>query len=674
MIRKFVAINKRHFRSFDSMVKLLYRLRFHLLQSYYQCFVKRISKSIIMRMQRDIDNNEFQNTLVSMLTMPSEINEIIKNEESGLILAEANRSIKNIFNLLGSGDNVLSSIDWHTDFKTGFRWKPGAFYKKYIQEGIESRTDVKVPRELSRCHHFLKLGIAYRLTWDEKYAGLCINQMVDWIDNNPLMYSINWGCTMDVSIRAANWIWALGLIYSSQALESKTLAKIKGSLYQHGWFIYRNPEKEEYNNHNHYLADLAGQIHLGLLFNNLDEPKQWLQKGKEELFRELRMQILPSGMSYERSTSYNRLVLELLLVPILLLKQNGHEVPQDIWFRLERMFEFLMFSLKPDGTTPVIGDQDDGRLLPFGSESNVDYRYLLSLGAILFNRGDFKQYGNGFNIYCLLLGGVNAKEKFEAVKKSSITLQSKAFPDAGIYVMRQDNNFLLFNAAGKGSYPELTSGTHTHSDLLSFELFALGKTFLVDPGSYVYTADANQRMLFRSTQMHNTVTIDGESQNVIRVEELWNFERNAIPELLKWESSETYDMVSARHSGFLRLSNPVMHQRSIFFDKQTLSWNIKDELSGKGEHLYEWFFHFDIGIDFSINDKEVKTNCKDGKNLLLRFSGSQSIYLRKDISFVSKAYGLKEEGSLLIASVKSDCPVEVNILINPIRENETNTK
>ena len=87
-------------------------------------------------------------------------------------------------------------------------------------------------------------------------------------------------------------------------------------------------------------------------------------------------------MSYERSTNYNRLVLELILVPILLLKRNGHEIPSDIWYRLEKMFEFIMYSLKPDGTSPIIGDQDNGRLLPFGVEDINNFRYLLVFGSI----------------------------------------------------------------------------------------------------------------------------------------------------------------------------------------------------------------------------------------------------------------------------------------------------
>ena len=90
--------------------------------------------------------------------------------------------------------------------------------------------------------------------------------------------------------------------------------------------------------------------------------------------------------------------------------------------------------------------------------------------------------------------------------------------------MRKKDNYLLFNATGKGKYPELGPGTHTHSDLFSFELFTYGKSFLVDPGSYVYTADADQRMLFRSTKMHNTVTVDGQSQNNINKEVLMGFQ------------------------------------------------------------------------------------------------------------------------------------------------------
>jgi hypothetical protein len=655
---------KMYFQSFDSFIQFIYGFRRRINEYYYRLFKSAIQKVLEKYVKKGIDNrlllSRINNELLSL-----RFDLQLSKKETDYIRLEADRSMQGIYNLLGSGDVLLLPIDWHTDFKTGFRWPPGTFYKKYKQEEIDSDSDVKVPRELSRCHHFLKLGLAYKLTKNEKYAELCIKQITDWINENPLMYSINWGCTMDVAIRAVNWIWTLGLISDSIKLNNRTIDRIKASLYEHGWFIYRNPEKGLFNSSNHYLSDLAGQIHLGLLFKNMEEPKKWLKAGKEELFREIRMQILPSGMSYERSTNYNRLVLELILVPILILKQDGYEIPTDIWYRLEKMFEFIMYSLNPDGTSPIIGDQDNGRLLPFGVEETNNFRYLLSLGSLLFNRSDFKQYGEGFNIYCSILGGEGAMERWGKIPHCDLTLESIAFPDIGLYIMRKEDNYLLFNATGKGAYPELGTGTHTHSDLLSFVLSIKGKTFLIDPGSYVYTADASARMLFRSTQMHNTVAIDGESQNVLKKEALWDFGRNAIPVVSLWKSNCKDDKIIASHSGYERLVQPVTHTRTIIFNKEDLLWIIEDRFTGEGKHLFEWFYHFDIGIDFDIGNYTVKTICEDSKNIELSFKCNDSILIEKKSSLISKGYGSKQHGLVVVVSAKSDCPT---MLITEIKQ------
>jgi hypothetical protein len=659
---------KRYFESFDSFILFVYGLRRRTREYYYQVFQRSIQYNLVKLVKAHISNQEFTSGVNNLLSLPTTIQ--VNNQESVGICCDADRTLQGVYNLLGSGDVKLTPINWHTDFKTGFIWPPGTFYKKYRQEGIDTDSDVKLPRELSRCHHLLKTGLAYKLTGKGEYAKITVSQINSWIYENPLMKSINWGCAMDVSIRAVNWIWALGLVNAAKELDDNALESIKVSLYEHGWFIYRNPEKGVENNHNHYLADLSGQIHLGLIFYNLAEPKKWLERGKRELFREIRIQILPTGMSYERSTCYNRLVLELILIPILLLKRAGHEIPSDIWYRLEKMFEFILYSLKPDGNTPIIGDQDNGRLLPFGIETRNNYKYLLSLGALLFNRSDFKRYGNGFNVYCSLLAGNAALVRWDTIKETTILLQSRAYPDTGLYVMRKNSNYLLFNVTGKGLFAETASSTHTHSDLLSFELVSNGKTFLVDPGSYVYTASAKERMFFRSTKMHNTVTIDGEPQNEIKEQVLWDFKRDAIPEIIGWESDETRDMISASHTGYLRLIEPVTHQRTVIFNKQTVSWSINDELTGVGNHLFEWFFHFDTGIDFIENANGIQTSCTDGNNIQISFSGLGKLALRKEASFISKGYGEKEPAMVLVASIQCACPVLVNIQVNPIITHE----
>ncbi|MBG0858254.1 MAG: alginate lyase family protein, partial [Bacteroidales bacterium] len=524
------AKSSKYFSSFEMLLYFQHGLRKRLAENYYRLLQKRIVRRLNRYSGNAIISREFITRLSSLLNIPENV--YADEAEKSIIVTEAEKTINGVYNLLGSGDIKLDPIEWHTDFKTGFRWPPGTFYKKYIQEDLNSSSDVKVPRELSRCHHLLKLGLAYRLTNNKKYAEVCIDQMKNWIDENPLMYTINWGCTMDVAIRAVNWIWTLGFIAGTEDLDDKTIDKIKCSLYEHGWFIWRNPEKSSVYSGNHYLADLAGQMHLGLMFSDLKEPKHWLQMAKEELFLQMRIEILPSGMTYERSTNYNRLVLELILIPVLLLKNNGHEIPSDIWYRIEKMFDFIMYSLKPDGTTPVIGDQDNGRLLPFNRQETTNLRYLMSLGALLFNRSDLKHHGEGFNVFCSVFGGKGGIESWHNISDSQLDLNSNAFPDIGLFIMRKKDNYLIFNATGRGLYPESSLGSHTHSDLFSFELFTYGKSFLIDPGSYVYTADADQRMLFRSTKMHNTVSIDGESQDMLRREKIWSYSRDAIPQVI----------------------------------------------------------------------------------------------------------------------------------------------
>lgn len=649
-----------YFSSFKLFIQFQLGLRRRILEFYYRLL------SLIKNKQNPIQiSGKELSALFDIVNIPEKIN--ICKDETKNIIRLANKTCSGIYNILGSGEIILDPIDWHLDFKSGYSWRPNTFFLDYKQENIFNNSDVKVPRELSRSHHLLHCGLAYKITGNEKYSSQILYQIIYWIDENPLMRSINWGCTMDVAIRAVNWIWALALIKDSKQFKKTIHSKIVTSLYEHGWYIYRNPEKSPLNNHNHYLSDLAGQIYLGVLLSNIiPEAKKWTEEGKMELYKELRYQILPSGMTYERSTNYNRLVVELLLFPILLLKQNGHEIPSDIWFRLEKMFEFIMYSLKPNGLSPVIGDQDNGRLLPFGTEELLDFRYLLSIGAILFYRKDFKYHSNGFNVYCALLCGENAKNQFEDIKTLEIELESKDFPDAGFFVMRNKDNYLIFNASGKGLYPELNTGTHTHSDLLSFELFIGGKTFISDSGSYIYTSDALQRMEFRSTMHHNTLSVDNISQNNISKDILWNFERNAIPTIKLWESNSRLDIIIASHNGYERLEEPINHKRTVIFYKNDLEWIIIDEINGKGNHKFDFNFHFDENIDFDIkNTNSILTTC-DNVNIKMAFFSNSNFSLEKMNTYISKSYGVKTISKKLVVKIQSIPPVFLKTIITKV--------
>src|SRR5207244_2103816 len=84
--------------------------------------------------------------------------------------AEAESILGHHFDLLGSGPVALGeTIDWHLDFKSGYRW-PRVYYQDVEVTRLTDASDAKVPWELSRCHHLLTLARAARIFHDTRFA------------------------------------------------------------------------------------------------------------------------------------------------------------------------------------------------------------------------------------------------------------------------------------------------------------------------------------------------------------------------------------------------------------------------------------------------------------------------------------------------------------------------
>ena len=191
---------------------------------------------------------------------------------------------------------------------------------------------------------------------------------------------------MDVAIRAS---LVLGIAFQGLlALQMISYSSLKASCFM--VVIYGKFRAER--NSNHYLSDIVGLVYLGLVFSEFKEAKKWREFGIKELVKEMKKQVYPDGVDYEGSVSYHRLVTELFLSATLLCLKNGITFPGWYMERLEKMIEFVMYYTKPNGSSPQIGDNDDGRLhilSNYGSWNSLDHRYLLAIGAVLFDRSDF---------------------------------------------------------------------------------------------------------------------------------------------------------------------------------------------------------------------------------------------------------------------------------------------
>ena len=293
------------------------------------------------------------------------------------------------FDLLGSGQHRFGSqLPWHTDFKTGRQW-PLAYCADIEYNELDRPTDVKVPWELSRCQHFIRLGQAYWLTGDERYAAEFVDETNDWIATNPLSRGVNWACAMDVALRAVSWIWGFHFFAHSQACRDRLFrSRFLRTLFLHGEFVVKHLEKADLNG-NHYVCDGVGLVFLGCFFRRSRSAAGWRTLGRSIVEHEIFEQTTPDGVDFEQATAYHRLVLEAFLMSYELLRRHGEQVPGRCWQRLERMCEFVQVH---EASRSLPAHRRCRRWARSDSGNTADPRPPVpaSHAAALFRRGDFR--------------------------------------------------------------------------------------------------------------------------------------------------------------------------------------------------------------------------------------------------------------------------------------------
>ncbi|MCD4743872.1 MAG: heparinase II/III-family protein, partial [Desulfobacteraceae bacterium] len=307
---------------------------------------------------------------------------------------------------------------------------------------------------------------------------------------------------------------------------------------------------------------------------------------------------------------------------------------------------------------PVIGDQDDGRFLPFGVHDNSDHRYLLSIGAVLFGRPDFKSVSDEFRNDAFFYAGSKTKQIYQGLIKEKRVYESKAFKDAGFFIMKNNLDYMFINNSGIPKYfdyPE-SKASHTHADMLSFELAVNGEDFIVDPGTYQYTGSRESRNLFRSTKMHNTVSIDKTNQHRLSNKNMFAYETVGFPNHHKWETNPEYDLYEGSHTGYLKLPEPVEHFRKFIFHKQFSKWEIVDKFEGSGIHHLEWNLHFDSDVDIRIVDGQKVIGLKNNISIEILFGFPVEFAMAVNTGFVSKSFGSKIEAQVLTISADTKIP------------------
>jgi hypothetical protein len=573
---------------------------------------------------------------------------------------EAKHVLAHRVEFLGSGFVELGpDIDWHRDFKSGYRW-PERYYQDIEVTRLADRSDAKVPWELSRCHHLLTLARAARLFEEERYVWEFEAQLASWLDANPPGIGINWTNPMEIGIRAVNLVWAVGTLEEWRPLTPTIRDRLVTSLRWHAHHIHDNLEGSPYLRSNHYLGDLLGLLVLGSVLKGEPSARKWSRFARRELQREVEKQVLPDGVGFEASLPYHGLAMEMFLVADGVSAQAGSPLSRTFHERLRRMAAVSRSVRHEDGRIPLFGDQDSGRVLPEGFARPPTQDNLLWLATTL--DGKTKPFEGPPHPEVAWTFGLERWRRVGELPLGSPPGPA-AFPDGGIFVLRTERSHVVVRCGDVG---QNGFGGHAHNDLLSFELSLDDVPLIVDSGTYAYTFDVDARNEFRSTRAHNTVRIDDAEIHPIDPERVFELRRFARYKVEACELSRDPMVLTCSHDGYRRLEPPCLHRRHFSLVAGSGELSIRDELLGAGFHQVESFLHLPAGSSLERVGESTFDVTRRGRRARIAFSKIAAGELIVEESWVSENYGVRERAPVLVSRARRAFPASLGYTITPL--------
>lgn len=599
-----------------------------------------------------------------------EIADLMKSRfaiERQTLLDRARRAASARFDLLGIPDLSFGNpIDWHLEPTTGKR-TPLEHWSliSYLDPGVAG--DKKITWELNRHQHFITLGQAYWMTDDERYAEVFVRQAESWMDRNPPKRGINWASNLEVAFRCISWLWALNLFSGSPHLTPRFTLRILKYLVCQGRHI-ESYLSQYFSPNTHLTGEALGLYYLGASLPELSRSDVWREIGLRILIEQLPIHARADGVYFEQSSYYHRYTADFYTHLLVISRAVGISLPLEVEEKLSRLLDHLMWITKPEGTSPLIGDDDGGRLIKLSGRGMCDFRDTLAVGAALFGRQDWKHVAGPEPVEVLWMLGPSGLAHFDQIIAKPPETRAHAFPYGGYYVIRDgwesDSGYALIDCGPHGSL----GGGHAHADALSIE-FAAGRTWLVDPGTFTYTGSASERDEFRATSAHNTVTIDDQSQSIPAGPFSWSHTANSSANI--FVAAEDLAYFEGSHDGYHRLPDPVTHTRSVLFVNAEECQSvpaylvIRDLFTARRRHNYKIHYHFPAGCSVLASGNRVKVKDGQGGELNIAAFGEAEPHARVREGWISRVYGQRDPALVLTFEASATGPNEFISFINP---------
>jgi hypothetical protein len=564
------------------------------------------------------------------------------------------------FDLLGyRALSFGTPIDWHRDPVHG-RTAPRRFWTDvpYLSEACG---DHKIIWELNRHQHWLALGRAHWLSADRRWAAAFIDHLDGWMAANPPLIGINWASMLELALRGISWIWALHFFVEAPAGGTRPDARARAP-----WTVdlllgldrqlrlVEGNLSTWFSPNTHLLGEALALYVAGRALPELRRAEAWTRLGRRVLVDEIERQIAADGGHAERSFHYHRYALDFYLLALAVARLTGDDVAA-FGEAAQRLARFTRIVADDRGRLARIGDDDGGQLFPICGREAADASDSLGVAAWLLQDPSLALGPPPEEV--LWMAGDEASG-VSTPPGAPIVVRSASLEDSGYTVCRSPRgDHLVFDAGPHG----FLNGGHAHADALAIVLTIAGRPFLIDPGTASYTIDREARDRFRSTRLHNTLTLDGRPQSTPSGPFQWASTTAATRGA--WRPGDGIDVVQGRHDGYA----PVRHARAITATRGC--WIVEDRLDGAGPHRAELHWHIDPAWTVELLDPALaRARHAGGGSVWLvspdapleRFTGSS---VSRELGWYSPIYGVVAPCTTLRATRTAEAPFGLRTVI-----------
>lgn len=507
---------------------------------------------------------------------------------------------------------------WHFDPVSQQEWPRNAYCFNINYRHNDRYGDIKYVWEVNRLQHLQPLAALACATGSDEIRAFVAAEIDSWIADNPPFLGVNWSSGIELSLRAISVLVAAQLLGENAFSETQRRA-IRSFLAATGMWINRYPSRFSSAN-NHLIAEAVGLFVIAAACPDLPAAKTWYKRSRQTLIEEVERQFHADGIGAEQSPTYTAFSLELYLTAARVAEECGDPFPKCVINKLAAAGEALSWFMDENGEVPRIGDDDEGRVIV--SDPQADRLYVASI---------LQATAHVCNKIYLVPPGAPAHLRDWVFCRSGERMPAQArgigarnFREGGYTVVRErihEKRLVLIMDHAPLGY--LSIAAHGHADALSVWLSYGGKALLGDAGTFLYHAGGAWRDAFRGSQLHNTLSIAGESSSL--VSGAFNWKTKATVHDIDVDCHLESFRCQATHDGYLSRFG-VKHGRVL----QRISpdtFTIDDRLEGTGSAEMPVMIGFVAGEGVEIVAADRSTSFEflaDGRPLM-RLSGPKGL-------------------------------------------------